>query len=405
MNLKSGKLLWLDSLNPSPKYPKLDKDISCEVIVVGGGEAGALVSYFLNKEGIDTVIIDKRSIAMGSSSANTGLIQYGNDKSLSSCINSFGLDKGIRYYKLCQEAVDILEDISDDLYISPHYIRRDSLYFASQKDDVEYLKNEFNLLKKYGFKVDYINKEEIEDLFAFSKEGAIYSYNDAEINPYRLAHGIIDKLYKKGVPIYEKTEIKSHVKKDNKFILHTKDGYKIKAHKVILATGYETQFIKRNPLANLISTYAMASQPISKEIWHGNCLIWETARPYLYLRTTSDNRILIGGLDETNFEDKFRDSKLLSKRDLLVSKVQELFPHINIRPEYFWSATFGETHDGVPLIGKDPDIDNLYYNLGYGGNGTVYSTLAGKILIDLILGKSNKDIEFFRLNRKKYSTK
>ena len=28
-----------------------------------------------------------------------------------------------------------------------------------------------------------------------------------------------------------------------------------------------------------------------------NAMIWETARPYLYLRTTSDNRIIAGGRD------------------------------------------------------------------------------------------------------------
>ena len=45
-----------------------------------------------------------------------------------------------------------------------------------------------------------------------------------------------------------------------------------------------------------------------------NTLIWETARPYIYMRTTVDNRIIIGGLDEDTNIAQERDSKLIHKK-------------------------------------------------------------------------------------------
>lgn len=401
-NLKTGPLYGLATLPSPPEYPQLEEDIHCDVLVIGGGEAGSLCSYYLTQNHVNTVLVDRRKIGYGSTSANTGLIQFTNDKSLTSCIHSFGEEKGVRFYKLCEKAVNDLDKISSQLEIFPDFTRRDSLYYASSEKDVPSLQKEYFTLKKHGFPVTYMRKEEISKKFSFSKPAGIYGTADADINPFKLANGLVHESAKKGMRVYQETEIISQTFGKQEVTFTTKNRKRITAKKAIIATGYETQKqFKRNANAVLSSSYAIVTQPLEEFTgWHNRCLIWETARPYLYMRTTADNRIIVGGMDEPTFQTEKRDSMLLHKRDLLVQEVQKLFPHFpTLRAEYYWSATFGGTHDGLPFIGQQEEYPHCYFALGYGGNGTVYSVIAADIISHLVIKGTHPDAELFRFER------
>ncbi|OEH92441.1 NAD(P)/FAD-dependent oxidoreductase [Bacillus solimangrovi] len=406
MNLKSGTLLWMNEFPDAPEYPTLEADLTCDVVVIGSGVSGALAAYYFVQAGLDVVVIDKRKIGHGSTSANTGLLQFSNDKGLAACIHTFGQEAGVRYYKICQQAIDDLEVISKQLSIPTHYRRRDSLYFASNEEDVPQLQMEYEALKRFGFPVTYFGEEEVKEHFSFTKSGAIYSENEADINPYRLAVSIFEDSAKRGARIYQETEM-VHVKSNEAGVtVYTNHDHVIKARYAVMASGYETQEMKKNSAATIESTYAVATQQLNDfPGWHKQCLIWETKRPYLYLRTTPDNRILVGGMDEPVLDAKQRDKHLFSKRDALLKEVEALFPDLpELKPEFFWSASFGSTRDGFPFFDTQSDFPNCFFLLGYGGNGTVYSTMGAKIIRDYMLGNPNRDANLFKFKRGKYRT-
>src|SRR6185436_14672989 len=76
MDLRSGCPFWLLQGDHFPPYPKLDKDKSCDVAILGGGITGALVAYHLAQSGIDAILLDRRQPGCGSTMASTGLLQY-----------------------------------------------------------------------------------------------------------------------------------------------------------------------------------------------------------------------------------------------------------------------------------------------------------------------------------------
>ena len=76
MDLKSGRPFWPIKNGLLGTYFPLNQDVDCEVAIVGAGITGALVAYYLTKEGIRTVIVDRREVGTGSTSATTGLLQY-----------------------------------------------------------------------------------------------------------------------------------------------------------------------------------------------------------------------------------------------------------------------------------------------------------------------------------------
>jgi glycine/D-amino acid oxidase-like deaminating enzyme len=128
-------------------------------------------------------------------------------------------------------------------------------------------------------------------------------------------------------------------------------------------------------------------------------MIWNTDNPYLYMRLTRDNRILIGGRDE-RFSTKTFRHMYHKKAELLHKDFCKLFPDIKCKPEFSWSGTFGKTKDSLPFIGTYKKTPNTYYALGFGGNGITFSVIAAQIISDLITGKKNENAELFSFERK-----
>lgn len=407
MNLASGSRFWLSTLPSPPSYPKLEEDVKCDVLIVGGGEAGALCAYYLCREGIDAVLIDKRKISHGSSSANTGLLQFSNDKSLRSMISSFGVDKAVTHYRLCQKGLESLESICKELELQPDFRLRDSLYYASNPSDVEELRKDYATLKEHGFPVEWLDEQEVSAKYSFTKPAALYSRGDAEINPYVLTHSLIQHCHrKKSLRVYEDTKAVHH-EADAEGITFITDGKrKIRAKKAILALGYEAMEVKPNKGVSAACSYAIASQRF-KEIpsWYERSLIWETARPYLYFRTTVDNRIIIGGLDEAIDEAGARDAMLLHKKELLLQVSREMFPQLpDLKAEYYWAASFYSTMDGLPMFGINPNFPHCYFIMGYGGNGTVCNLIGAELIKEFIMKGSSPYEEIYQLNRPAYAT-
>jgi len=183
--------------------------------------------------------------------------------------------------------------------------------------------------------------------------------------------------------------------------LTTRDGFTLKAKKLVYATGYEAvEFIDKK-IVDLHSTFACTSEQANEKekFWKNDVLIWNTADPYLYMRNTKDRRILIGGRDEKYYGPAKRDQLLPRKIKQLVKDFNKVFPHIGFKSEFSWAGTFGATKDGLPFIGNYKKLPNSLFALGFGGNGITFSLIAAEILTDIITGCKNNDEGIFSFDR------
>ncbi len=402
MNLHSGTYYWPTTFPDAPSYPALEEERSCDVLIIGGGSSGAQCAYYLAQADLDVVVIEKSTIGSGSTSTNTALIQYSGEKMFTDMINTFGSEYIERHLQLLKEAINEIEAASKNVTIDSEFYRRDTLYSASCPEDIEKLKKEYNFLKKQNMDLAFLTKEEIEAKYPFSRDAAIYSYNDAEINPYRFTHALLDYAAKKGIRIYENTEMNGHHYdgEQGRMIVSTKNGHSIKARYVIFAAGYEGMDIKKEKKASFVSTYTITTNPVEDlSQWHNRTLIWETARPYLFMRTTKDNRVIIGGLDDNATSPEDRDSKLIHKKNKLIEEFNNMFPTIKVKPEYYLAAFYGGTVDGIPIIGKYEEYPNSYFLFAFGDNGTVYSQLLSKLIVEEIVEGNSPDLALYLKER------
>lgn len=122
MNLHNGHLYWPETYKNTTQYPELEENISCDVLIVGGGMAGALCAHVLSQEKeLDVVLIDRRHPGSGSSSANTGLLQFSSDKMLHELIEQQGEQDAVYFYQLCQTAMKDLDKVVSELSEDPEF--------------------------------------------------------------------------------------------------------------------------------------------------------------------------------------------------------------------------------------------------------------------------------------------
>lgn len=400
MDLRSGQSYWPLKNGLLATYPTLANDERCEIAVIGGGITGALVAYYLSEAGVDVVAVEKRDVGMGSTAASTGLLMYEIDTELVDLIKRVGEEHAVRSYRAGLEAVQEIGRLVHALGDACGYQEQETLYFASKKAGVEKLHQEFLCRQHFGFDVRYLEAPAIRSQFALDVSAAILSRGDARVDPYRLTHRLLAAAAHKGARVYDRTTVTRLQQRRGGVVLETEGGSRVQAKRVVFATGYETQAYLRQRVERLHSSYVVISEPIAdRGGLPENCLIWETARPYFYLRGTEDGRIIIGGQDTPYGTDHARDRMIKGRVRALERRLQRMVPALRWQRAYAWAGTFGESKNGLPYVGETPECPHAYFALAYGGNGITFGAIGARIITDLYLGRPNADAALFGFDR------
>lgn len=401
MDLKSNEPFWLVKNGILHSYPSLREDIHCDVLIVGGGITGSLIAHQCLEEGFETVLIDRREVCNGSTSATTSMLQYEIDTPLSKLIDMIGSKGALASYEACSNAIDLLEALTHKIKSQAGFAKKDSLYFAARQKDIAWLQKEYATRKSAGYDVEWLEASDIQKTYSLqSKYGGILSQQGGSVDAFTLAHELLAHNHKKGLRIYDKTTL-LEVRYHKGYAIATTDTRShIKAIRIIYCNGYESTQLIKEKFVNLLSSYAIISE-VDQELYNSykNVLLWNTAEPYLYMRTSADGRFLIGGEDEPFQNPKKRDALLKRKQLKLEKAFQRLFPSKAFRTDFTWAGTFGETKDGLPYIGVHPDFKNAYFVLGFGGNGITFSVTGMEMVAKWLKGKTHPLDPYFAFGR------
>ncbi|MBB3108533.1 glycine/D-amino acid oxidase-like deaminating enzyme [Paenibacillus phyllosphaerae] len=402
-DLHNGKLFWPTTLPSTSTYPALQQNVRTKVAIIGGGMSGCIVGYTLAKNGFEVVLLERSHVAGGSTSANTGLLQFSNDIMLSDLMKQIGDKPAVRFYEACRQAVLDLKQTASEVGANVDYFDRSSLYYASTEQDLIKLKREYEALRANGFDVEYWEPAQIAARFPFRKSGAIVTHGDGEFNPFKFVHAVADTAVRHGMTICEQTDIVSHdTTAQGLQRLTTASGAVVEAEHVVYSVGYEPEQLKGQLIKQTMNrSFAMVTEPVAgRDPWHQKWLLWETARPYLYIRTTADNRIVAGGLDQESIVPYNSPAQIVKYVGKLYEQVQALVGDLLPPAEYQWNALFAGSRDNLPFLGEDPARPGVYYVLGYGGNGDVYCMLGAKLILSKLSGEVHPAEDIVRLDRR-----
>lgn len=409
MNLVTGDTLWSKINSIQNKYSYISQDIKCDVVIIGAGITGALCSYYFTESNIDTVILDKNIIGYGSTRASTSILQYEIDKDLVGLKGIVGYENAVNCFKEVKDGLYEIDRITKDIDDDSGFCIKDCFYYTYKNNEINFMKNEYQFRKDNGFNVSFIDEKEGMDKFSFDVKAGVYSKDLAgEIDPYRFTHSLIRKAVTKGLRAYENTEVVKVKNENDKVVITTHNGFIIKAKKVIVATGYEARKYFNKTTAILTRSFNVVTKPLMNfDGWYNRCIIRNSDNPYIYIRGTEDNRMIIGGEDENLGGERSKmynltndDALSQTKYNNLLKKLTQYFPNINnIKLDYAFSGFFAETKDGLPYIGEHKDYPNHYFCLGYGSNGVIYGLIGAKLIRDMYLGKTPSLLKLFSLER------
>jgi glycine/D-amino acid oxidase-like deaminating enzyme len=382
MDLKSGYPWWAIRNGLPCDFPRLERDLRCDVAIVGGGITGALIADEFAGHGHEVVVVEERDVGWGSTAASTALLQYEIDTHLLDLAKSVGEADALLAYRACVQSVEALEAMLARMR-DVGYLRSDSLYFASRRRDRGRLRAEFEARERNGFQVEWLDQGAVRERYGFDAPAAIRNRPAAGVDPYRFALRLLRRVAKSGAVVFDRTRIAAIEPRSRDVLLRTGDGACIVARHVVLAAGYATQQWLPRKVAKNRSSYAIISDPLDAGVLAAfeRTMAWETARPYLYFRITRDRRLLVGGEDDAVDIPARRDRRVPGKAEKLLQRMHRLFPDAAIVPAFSWAGTFAETADGLPFFGPHASLGpRVHFAMAYGGNGITYSRLGAGLL-------------------------
>ncbi|MDP1861880.1 MAG: FAD-dependent oxidoreductase [Gemmatimonadaceae bacterium] len=400
MDLHTGAPFWLIRNGFGTRYPALRSAESCDVVVVGGGITGALCADRLTREGLDVVVLDQREPGLGSTAASTALLLYETDMELAALVDAVGREAAVRAYALGREAVLEIGRLVAESGTDCDFGVMHGLYLAHGRRDAKRLQKETELRNRNGFEARFLDAAEVSSRFGYDSHGAIESPGAARMDPLRFTRALLSSASRRGARVYARTAAIAYDTTDTGVRLRTDRGVDVTAHRVIFATGYELPDLFPTGLAQLHSTFALVTEPddVVPPALQSH-VVWESARPYSYLRATPDGRIMIGGRDAPYKSAALRDRALPGRSRKLEQRLATLHRDKARATAFTWSGTFGETKDSLPCIGWLPRYPRGLFALGLGGNGITFSAIASQIICDLYRGLSRPDAFIFRPDR------
>ncbi len=387
MDLHSGTPFWPRRDGILATHPPVDRDLQCDVAVVGGGITGSLVALELARRGIDVIVLDRRDTGGGSTSASTSMLQYEIDELLVDLTDSLGRDDAALAYRECGRGIDLVEAATQRVGHNCGFRRSPSVFIAPRPSDVDTLRRELEARADAGFDVEWLDQATLHDRWGLVGEAAIQSAEGASVDPYQLAAFALARVQALGGRVFDRTEVVAYEHSARRTTLRTSRGSTITCKETVIATGYEVAgLLPELPLA-IHTSFALVSEPIlDLDVQYPDGLLfWDYDDPYLYGRTTDDLRLLIGGRDEKYRDPKRRERALPAKTRALARSVPQRFPGIGeIEVAFDWAGTFAETPDGLAYIGAHSAHPRTHFALGFGGNGITYSALAADYIAEAV---------------------
>lgn len=400
LDLRSGRSVWeLDATPPSPSQ-NAGRHLTTDVVIVGGGITGAFLAERFTGAGRDVIVLDRHEPQQASTAASTALLQWEIDAPMIELEDTLGFDAAAAIYRASAQTVKRIGSLVQGLHLPCDFDWRSALFFAGNALDPHELRDELALRLRAGLPSRFLDSSALERITGFQRAAALLSSGSAEVDPIKLARGLLNTAIARGAKVispirvdtYDSTALRVHVT--------STEGTEVEGNILILANGYEMPSFIPADSHRIVSTWALATKPQRSAImWPDRSLIWEASEPYLYARTSVENRIIVGGEDEPITDAATRDGLLPAKTKALLTKLAALLPGVECDVDAAWTGFFGETDDGLPMIGRVPGYPRCYAAFGYGGNGITFSALAADMIEQMVHGENHPLGKFFAVDR------
>jgi len=344
----------------------LRKNISCQNLVIGGGIAGLHAALHLVERGEQVVLLERNICGGSSTGKSAGFLTPDSELELSQLIRRYGKNGARQIWSMAVDGVDLIVKTIRKYRIDCDLSKADSLFVGIGHSGKKAVLEEIDARKKLGFKSEYYNEKKISLINKGTGYSAGIKYkNTYAMNALLYAQGLKEVLIKKGMRIYESTEVTEIKNRTAKTHLGSVNADNI----IICIDKMKKDFSSVSKEVYSAQTFLAITEPLSnKDIQSmfpkDKVMCWDSKLIYSYYRLTKDNRLLLGGGSAlTTFS-----STDVTKPNVINSVIDEFkkrFPAVkNIEFIQYWPGRIDTTKDLIPLVDFDKKYPHIQYVLG-----------------------------------------
>jgi len=362
-------------------FPYLNKDIKCDILIIGAGIDGIIANYYLSQK-YDVVMVDRSRIGAGCTSCATCLLEYQLDDFASDLTGELTEKEIIDIYNMGLNSIKKLDDLTAKFGNPCAFSKRPTLLFSNSASDVKKMEKEYLFRRQSGLNCSLVKDGD----FNFPTKCGIFAPDGGcEIDPYLFCKMLVENS-KNQDNIFENTTIVEIIRVDGGYECKTSFGEILKCKRVVLATGFNFELRNCDLCDNYIS-YTIVTNPLPELKWKDLALVQDNIEPYHYMRYLPDDRIICGG-EDVKLKSVIEEKTALKKYDALLEWLKNLFPeHANdIRADYKFCGAFGSTDNNMGIIGEDEE--GLIWFVSCGANGIINAMYGIDIIEAIIEGNT-----------------
>ncbi|WFU12024.1 FAD-binding oxidoreductase (plasmid) [Rhizobium sp. CB3090] len=383
--MTAESILWRASAREHSDALPLDRDLTVDLVIVGGGFTGLAAALEAASQGASVCVLEAETVGHGGSGRNVGLVNAGLWLPPDTVIAQMGEAPGRRLIDVLADAPRRVFSLIEREQIDCEATRNGTLHLAHSKSGLRDIEERHRQGNRYGAPLKLLDAAETSRRTGTSAYyGSLLDPRAGTIQPLSYCRGLARAAQKKGATIHSKSPVSSINRQNDLWVVEA-NGYTVRGKALLLATNAYQLGIKVpfSPQYTPVSYCQFATEPMPEiarsQILAGGEGCWDTAPVMSSFRVDRSGRMIVGGVGNTE------GPGAGIHRAWARRKLRKLFPAIaNLKFEYVWRGRIAMTDDHVPkVIAFGP---NAYACFGYSGRGigpgTVFGTQAAIALLD-----------------------
>lgn len=361
MKAPRGDVFW--HRGETPHGTPLDRDLTVDAAVVGGGMAGLTCAQFLREGGLSVALLEGRFCAAGASGKSSGFITPASELELSDLIANFGIGRAPELWAFAEGGVDLIRSNIDAFGIACDDQEQDSLFVAVDDHGARRALDEHRARTRLGYPSTHYRKEDLPAVVGTTVfAGGVRYPGTFGIDSYRYCRGMRDVLVERGVRVFEDTLVTEVRAGDVRAA-----GHRVSAGHVILCADRCIPDLSPldDPIGQ-IQTFLAISKPlrddqVRKVFPAAPLMAWDSKLTYNYFRLTGEQRLLVGGADLWHTYARHERQDPVRNLRPLSDFVARTFPGLDVSWDHVWPGMLGISKDFLPVAGTDAGIPSLSY--------------------------------------------